>query len=88
MEYLEVSHHSKERQNMSAFDDIPEHISGAVMIEIADQLLDDYINNLLDEGQYYADKVIAEMSGDNTFIQAFNEHYKLTPEDEDYINVR
>lgn len=88
MEYLEVSHHNKERQNMSAFDNIPDHISGVVMTEIADQLLEDWINNLLDEGEYYADKTIALMSGDNTFIQAFNEHYNLTPEDEDYINVR
>ena len=37
--------------------------------DIAEQLLEDWINSNLDEGQYYADKQFAEMSGDE-FIQS------------------
>jgi hypothetical protein len=70
---------------MSAFEEIPQHIKDVVMTEIAEQLLDDWINNLLDEGQYFTDRNIAIMSGDSIFIEAFNSHYKLAPTDEGYI---
>ena len=69
-----------------AFDNIPDMVRDAVMTDIADQLLEDWINNLLDEGQYFADLQIAHMSGDISFQRQFNEFYNLTPEDEDYFH--
>ena len=69
-----------------AFDDIPDMVKEAVMTDIADHLLDQWINGLLDEGQYFADLNIASMSGDIAFQRAFNEHYNLTEKDEDYFH--
>jgi hypothetical protein len=43
------------------------------------------MNSNLDEGQYFADKRFAEMSGDKFIYDEFNKHYKLTEEDEDYL---
>ena len=71
---------------MSAFDDINEMVKDAVFTDIADQLLDDWIQSNLDEGQYYADLQIAYRSGDIAFQQAFNKHYNLTEKDEDYFH--
>jgi len=61
-----------------AFDDIPDMVKEAVMTDIADHLLDQWINGLLDEGQYFADLA---------FQKRFNEFYNLTPEDNDYFEV-
>ena len=69
-----------------AFDNIPEHIKDAVFTDIADQLLDDWIQSNLDESVYHADLQIAYRSGDITFQRAFNEHYQLTEKDEDYFH--
>ena len=69
-----------------AFDDIPDMVKEAVMTDIADQLLEDWINNLLDEGQYFADLNVASMSGDIAFQRRFNEFYNLTEKDEDYFH--
>jgi hypothetical protein len=69
-----------------AFDDIPDMVKAAVMTDIADQLLEDWINNLLDEGQYFADLNVASMSGDIEFQRRFNEFYNLTEKDEDYFH--
>ena len=57
----------------------------AIYTDIADHLVQEWINNNLDEGQYYADKQVALMSGDSYIQSKFNEFYKLTPTDEDYI---
>lgn len=57
----------------------------SIYTDIADHLLDQWINNNLDEGQYYADLQVAIMSGDKYIQGKFNEFYNLTPEDEDYI---
>jgi hypothetical protein len=70
-----------------AFDDIPDMVKEAVMTDIADHLLDQWINGLLDEGQYFADLNVASMSGDIAFQKRFNEFYNLTPEDNDYFEV-
>jgi hypothetical protein len=48
-------------------------------------LLEDWINNNLDEGQYYADKQFAEMSGDRFIQDEFNKFYELKEGDEDYL---
>jgi hypothetical protein len=50
-----------------------------------EQLLEDWVNNNLDEGQYYADKQFAEMSGDKFIYDEFNKFYELKEGDEDYL---
>ena len=70
-----------------AFDDVNDMVIGAVFQDIADQLLDDWIQSNLDESQYYADLQIAYRSGDKYLQKLFNEFYKLTPEDNDYFEV-
>ena len=57
----------------------------AVYSEIADQLLDDWINSNLNEGQYYADKQFAIMSGDKFIFEQFNKFYELKEGDDDYM---
>ena len=70
-----------------AFDDVNEMVMGAVMTDIADQLLDDWVQSNLDESQYFSDLQIAYRSGDKYLQKQFNEFYKLTPEDNDYFEV-
>ena len=70
-----------------AFDDLPDMVRDAVFTDIADQLLQDWIDSNLDESQYFADMQIAQRSGDPMLQNKFNEFYKLTPQDEDYFNV-
>ena len=53
--------------------------------EIADQLLDDWINSNLDEGQLYSDWRIADMSSSNYLKGRFNQFYDLNPGDEYYF---
>jgi hypothetical protein len=48
-------------------------------------LLEDWINNNLNEGQYYADKQFAEMSGDEFIYGEFNKFYDIKEGDEDYL---
>lgn len=57
----------------------------AIYTDIADHLLQEWINSNLDEGQYYADKQVALMSGDSYIQSKFNQFYNLKSEDEDYI---
>jgi hypothetical protein len=57
----------------------------AVYEDIAEQLLEDWINANLDEGQFYADKTIAEMSDSNYLRGRFNLFYDLKPTDENYL---
>jgi len=52
----------------SFLEDVNQMVIDAVYQDIAEQLLDDWINNNLDEGQYYADKQFAEMSGDEDYL--------------------
>jgi hypothetical protein len=70
-----------------AFDNIPDHVRDAVFTDIADQLLDDWIQSNLDESQYFADLQIAFRSGDPLMRKTFNEFYNLTPEHDDYLEV-
>ena len=55
--------------------------------EIADQLLEEWINSNLDEGQLYSDWRIADMSSSNYLKERFNQFYDLNPGDEYYIEV-
>lgn len=72
---------------MSAFENIGQHVKDAVFTDIAEHLLQQWIDSNLDEGEYYADKQIAILSGDSEFCKAFNEYYELTPQDEDYMEI-
>ena len=59
----------------------------AIYSEIGEQLVEDWMNANLDEGQYYADLQVAYMSGDKYIQKKFNEFYNLTPDDNDYFKV-
>ena len=52
---------------------------------IAEQLLDDWIYENLNEGQFYSDWRIADMSDSNYLKGRFNQFYDLKPEDEYYL---
>ena len=69
----------------SFLEDVNQMVIDAVYQEIAEQLLEDWINNNLDEGQYYADKQFAEMSGDKFIYDEFNKFYELKEGDEGYL---
>ncbi len=69
----------------SFLEDVNQMVIDAVYQDIAEQLLDDWINNNLDEGQYYADKQFAEMSVDKFIYDEFNKFYNLKEGDEDYL---
>ena len=71
----------------SAFDNIPDHVRDEVFSDIADQLLDDWINANLDESTYFADLQIAYRSSDPSLRKQFNEFYNLTPDNDDYFEV-
>jgi hypothetical protein len=43
------------------------------------------MNANLDEGQYFADRRFAEMSGDSYIMGEFNKFYQLTEKDDDYL---
>ena len=70
-----------------AFDDVNLMVKDAIFSDIADQLLEDWINNLLDEGQYFADLQLASMSGDPLLQDKFNKFYDLKEEDNDYFRL-
>lgn len=70
-----------------AFDDIDEMVKGAIFSDIADQLLQDWIDSNLDESQYFADMQIAQRSGDPMLQDKFNKFYNLTEEDNDYFRL-
>ncbi len=66
-------------------EDVNQMVIDACYQDIAEQLLEDWINSNLDEGQYYADKQFAEMSGDKFVQSEFNKFYNLKEGDEDYL---
>lgn len=70
-----------------AFDDVNLMVKDAIFSDIADQLLEDWINNLLDEGQYFADLQVASMSGDTFLQDKFNKFYDLKEGDNDYFEL-
>lgn len=69
----------------SFLDDENEMIVGAVLQEIADQVLEDWINNNLDEGEMYSDWRIAQLSDDRYIKDKFNTYYKLSENDDYYL---
>lgn len=69
----------------SFLEDMNQMVIDATMMEIADQLLDDWIQSNLDEGQLFSDWRIAEMSGDPVIIDAFHKHWELIPTDQYWL---
>ena len=73
---------------MSSFlDNENQMVVDAILSDIADQLLQDWIDSNLDEGQYYADMQIAVRSGDEFIRDKFNKFYGLKEGDEDYFRI-
>lgn len=56
-----------------------------LMLEIANQLFDDWNNANCDEGLMYADFKIAEMSGHPDIIDTFHKHWGIGPNDEYWL---
>ena len=52
---------------------------------IAEQLLEDWLYENLNEGQFYADWRIASMSDSNYLKGRFNQFYNLQPDSDYYI---
>ena len=74
--------------NTSFLENENEMIVDATMQEIAEQLLDNWLDSNLNEGQLYSDWCIADMSDSDYLKQRFNLFYELTPEDQYYIEVK
>jgi hypothetical protein len=73
---------------MSSFlEDVNQMVIDACYQDIAEQLLENWINSNLEEGQYYADKQFAWMSDDKFVQSEFNKFYNLTEIDEDYFDI-
>jgi hypothetical protein len=71
----------------SFLDDENQMLIDATMAEIGEQLVEDWINNNLDEGQLYSDYQIASMSSSNYLKDKFNKFYELIPEDQYYLEA-
>jgi len=69
----------------SMFDSYPPHVVDAILQGIAEDLLDSWMNNNLDEGTFHADREIALMCDDDAVQKDFNEYYELNPDDDEYI---
>jgi hypothetical protein len=71
--------------SMSFLDNENQMVIDAILQEIAEELLDEWMNNNLDEGQYFADLEIASRSNSNYLKGRFNQFYDLNPEHDDYL---
>jgi hypothetical protein len=69
----------------SFLDNENEMVVGAIISEIGEKLFEDWNDSNLDEGTFYADYQIALLSDDNYLKGRFNQHYDLTPEDDEYL---
>jgi hypothetical protein len=52
---------------------------------IGEQLVEEWVNSNLDEGQLYADYRFAEMCESNYLKGRFNQFYDLSPNDQYYL---
>ena len=71
--------------SMSFLENENQMVIDAIYQEIGEQLVEDWVQSNLDEGQMYADFRFAEMSNDNYIKGRFNQHYNLTPDDQYYL---
>jgi hypothetical protein len=72
--------------NKSFLDDENQMVIDALYTEIAEYVFEAWLNNNLDEGMYYADREIAILSDDPYIRNKFNTFYKLTEDDDDFLN--
>ena len=72
--------------SMSSFlENENEMLVDAIYSDIGEQLVEDWVNSNLDEGQLYADWCVADMSNSNYLKGRFNQFYDLKPEDQYYL---
>ena len=69
----------------SFLDNENDMVVGAIISEIGEKLFEDWNDSNLNEGTFYAYWKIAELSDDNYLKGRFNQHYDLTPADEEYL---
>ena len=69
----------------STFENENPEVMDLIYREIGEQLVEDWMNSNLDEGQYYADFQVAYMSNNKYIKDRFNQFYELNPEHEDYL---
>lgn len=73
---------------MSSFlDDENQMLIDSELQEIAEHLLQEWINSNLDEGQLYSDYQIASMCNSDYLKDKFNKFYNLNPDDQYYLEV-
>ena len=77
----------RKQMSESFLDNENQMVIDATLQEIAEELLEEWMNANLDEGQYFADFQIAFKSNDKYIKDKFNQFYKLNPEHEDYLEV-
>ena len=65
-------------------DTVAEHITGAMIQEISEDLFDNWANACLDEGEDYAEREFMAYASDDLKKQ-YNEFYGYTEEDESYL---
>jgi hypothetical protein len=79
------AHHREEGVDTSFMESLDEISRKRITDELSMQLFDDWYNNNLDEGNFYADEKVASMSGNAKVKDAFNKRYDLSPDDPDYV---
>jgi hypothetical protein len=70
---------------MSFLDNENQMVIDATLSEIGDQLVENWLQENLNEGQLYADYQVALMSDNNYLKGRFNQFYDLQPNDEYYL---
>ena len=68
----------------SFLEDVNQMVIDAVYQDIAEQLLDDWINSNLDEGEEYAEREFMAYASIE-LKQQYNEYYGYTEKDEFYL---
>ena len=71
--------------DVSFMDNENQMVIDATLSEIADELLDNWMQSNLDEGILYADWQIASRCDSNYLKRRYNEHWELTPDEEFYV---
>jgi len=68
----------------SFVDTLAEHITGAMIQEIGEELFDNWANACLDEGEEYAEREFMAYASIE-LKQQYNEYYGYTEKDEFYL---
>ena len=71
--------------NTSFLENENQMLIDATLSEIGEELVEDWINSNLDEGQLYADWCSADRSGSNQLKGRFKQHLDLNPTDNYYL---